>query len=200
LTNTIGVDTRDSFLTPTKGYNLSLATTYSGFGSKVEYLRNVLSGAYHMPLAEDWVLSLGGRAGYLYDINDETPLYENFQSGGNNLRGFARSGIGPRDSTTGDALGGDLMLGTNVELRFPFPGLKDTGVSGLFFMDGGIVSKFDDQPQNVVANDEVYRISIGTGIFWRSPLGPLRIDFGIPIVKADNDETEVFSFSLGTRF
>lgn len=200
LTNTIGIDTRDSFLTPSKGYNLSLATTYSGFGSKVEYLRNVLSGAYHMPLAEDWVLSLGGRAGYLYDINDETPLYENFQSGGNNLRGFARSGIGPRDSTTGDALGGDLMLGTNVELRFPFPGLKDTGVSGLFFMDGGIVSKFDDQPQNVVANDEVYRVSIGTGIFWRSPLGPLRIDFGIPIVKADNDETEVFSFSLGTRF
>lgn len=199
-TNTISVDTRDSFLSPTKGYNLSLATTYSGFGSNIEYLRNVLSGGYHYALADDWVLSLGGRVGYLYDINDDTPLYENFQAGGNTLRGFARSGIGPRDNTTADALGGDILVGTNAELRFPFPGLKDTGVSGLFFMDGGIVTKFDDQPQNSVTNDEIYRVSIGTGVFWRSPLGPLRVDFGIPIIKADSDETEIFSFSLGTRF
>lgn len=198
LSNTFSYDTRDSYLLPTRGYNLSYTADYSGFGSNINYIRNMVSGSWHKELDDDLVLSLGARVGYLADLSGDLPVYETFKAGGTTLRGFARSGIGPRDRISGDALGGKYILGNNAELRFPIKGLEDFGVQGILFSDGGIVSDFESDP--VVIDTKMYRMSAGTGIFWRSPLGPVRFEFGVPLVKADEDKTEVFSFSFGTRF
>ena len=127
------------------------------------------------------------------------PLYEHFQGGGNNLRGFDRSGIGPRDRVTNDALGGQVMVGNNVELMFPLGGLEEFGVRGLVFSDGGIVTEFEGANSGVI-DSSTYRVSAGAGVFWRSPVGPLRMEFGLPVVKAEEDQTQVFSFSTGARF
>ena len=199
VSNTFSIDTRDSKLAPTKGYNASWTAEYAGFGGDISYVKNTVKGSYNYPITEDYILTVAGRTGYLLDINDETPITENFRMGGTTLRGFAPSGIGPRDKVTDDALGGQFMIGHNVEMRYPIPGMQDTGVNGLLFWDGGLVTSLDD-PNNLAEDDSVYRQSIGTGVFWRSPLGPLRFEFGIPIVSAENDEKEVFSFSFGTRF
>lgn len=199
VSNTFSIDTRDSKLAPTKGYNTSWTAEYAGFGGDISYVKNTVKGSYNYAITDDYILTVAGRTGYLLDVNDETPVTENFRMGGGTLRGFAPSGIGPRDKNTDDALGGQFMIGHNVELRYPLPGMQDTGVNGLVFWDGGLVTSIDD-PYNVVEDDDVYRQSIGTGVFWRSPLGPLRFEFGIPIVSGENDEKEIFSFSFGTRF
>ena len=198
LSNTVSYDTRDSFLMPSRGFNVAYTADYSGFGSDINYIRNLVSGSWHTELEEDWVISFGARAGFLADLSGDLPVYETFKAGGTTLRGFARSGIGPRDRFTSDALGGKYLVGNNVELRFPIKGMEDFGVQGVLFTDGGIVTDFEDSA--AVVDTKTYRISAGTGLFWRSPLGPVRFEFGFPIVKASEDRTEIFSFNFGTRF
>lgn len=198
VSNQIAKDTRDSSIAPTKGHRLSLGVDYSGFGSDINYIRSLGTASWHKEIKEGWVVSLGGRAGFLSDLDGSLPIYEHFNAGGSTLRGFTSSGIGPRDATTSDALGGKYLVSNNIELTFPIPGLDEMGINGVLFSDGGIVTEFDDNVS--VVDSKLYRISAGIGMFWRSPMGPLRFEFGFPVVKASEDRTEVFSFSMGTRF
>lgn len=199
ISNTYRVDTRDSYIMPTKGYNYSLGVDYAGLGSDVDFIRTDVKGSYHIPFWDKWTFSVGGRAGAIIETGSEIPLFDLYRAGGQTLRGFDLSGIGPRDATTKDALGGQYMLGNNLEVRFPLGKLDESGVKGFVFSDGGIVTEFKNDNPNVV-DDQTYRISVGAGIFWRSPLGPLRFEFGFPVVKAEDDETQVFSFSVGSSF
>ena len=199
LTNTIAYDTRDSTLLPTRGSRLAWTAEYSGFGTDTNFIRNSFLASRHIPIADGWVLSGALRGGYMYDLNDDAPLFENFNLGGNNLRGFDRAGIGPRDTNTNDALGGRIMAGHSLELRFPIPGVKDNGVNGIIFSDGGIVRDFRTNSP-IIAESSIYRVSAGAGIFWNSPLGPLRFEWGIPLVKANEDDTRLFAFNFGSRF
>lgn len=200
LANTWTYDTRDSILEPTRGVRTSVLTEYSGFGTDISYLKGLVSGSWHKELADDWVLALGGRVGAITDLGNDLPIFEHFSAGGGNLRGFETRGIGPRDRTTDDALGGKYLLGHNIELTFPLgTALDDLGVNGLLFTDGGIVTEFDNATDQVI-DEDTYRISAGAGVHWRSPIGPLRLEFGIPLVKADEDKTQIFSFNIGSRF
>ncbi len=199
LSNTVVYDTRDSSLLPTRGSRVQWTAEYSGFGTDTTFIRNNALLSRHFPIADGWVFSSAFRAGHLFDINNKTPLFENFNLGGPDLRGFDRSGIGPRDAITQDALGGKLMAGHTFELRFPIPGIKDAGVNGLLFNDGGIVTDFQANSPAINSAD-TYRMTAGVGVFWNSPLGPLRFEFGFPIVDEIEDETRVFSFNFGTRF
>lgn len=199
LANTFAVDTRDSRLTPTHGYRVALTTEYSGFGTNTNYLKGNLSSSWHKEVKEDFVLSLGGTFGALWDIEDDLPIFENFRAGGNSIRGFDFGGVGPRDTSTDDALGGKYLLTNSVEMSFPLGAqMKEAGVHGLAFLDGGIVTGFDNHAD--VVDSKIYRVSAGTGVYWRSPLGPLRFEFAVPLVKATEDKTRVFSFNFGTRF
>lgn len=200
LSNNWAYDNRDSALNPTRGYRIGVGGDYSGFGSDTDYVRLNLSGSYNYQVWEDWVLTLGGRAGAVEATSGNLPLYEHFMGGGNNLRGFEYGGIGPRDKATGDALGGKYMVGHSIDLTFPLGNtLEEMGVKGVLFSDGGYVSDFDrDSAQ--IQDSGLYRISAGTGVHWRSPIGPLRVEFGIPVVKSDEDRDQIFSFSVGTRF
>lgn len=200
LSNNWSYDNRDSSLNPTRGYRIGVGGDYSGFGSDTDYVRLNLNGSYNYQVWEDWVLTVGGRAGAVEATSGNLPLYEHFMGGGNNLRGFEYGGIGPRDSVTGDALGGKYMVGHSIDLTFPLGStLEEMGVKGVLFTDGGYVSDFD-RKSPLIQDSKLYRISAGTGIHWRSPIGPLRVEFGIPVVKSDEDRDQVFSFSVGTRF
>ncbi|MFZ2620219.1 MAG: outer membrane protein assembly factor BamA, partial [Alphaproteobacteria bacterium] len=141
VANTWARDTRDSYLDPTRGYRLALTGEYAGFGTDSSYLRGLVNGSWHTKLMDDVVLSLGGRFGAVEGMDDDLAIYEHFTAGGTTLRGFAVSGIGPRDSVTNDALGGKYMIGNNAEISFPLGGFfKELGVKGLVFTDGGLVS------------------------------------------------------------
>ena len=88
---------------------------------------------------------------------------------------------------------------STAELRFPLGFPDELGVSGSVFSDIGTVFGTEENSRLI---DDVAdpRITVGFGIGWKSPLGPLRVDFGYPIVKQDFDKTEFVRFSFGTRF
>lgn len=201
LSNSVVFDSRDSRLLPTRGSRIEWTVSHSGLGTDIKYLRNEVLVSRHFPLTENGVVLSGAlRGGHLLDIDDSTPIFENFNLGGRNLRGFDRAGIGPRDGSTNDALGGRMMAGHTLELRFPIPGIDDAGVNGVLFSDGGIVTDFQAESNPVVQSSDIYRVSAGVGLFWSSPLGPLRFEFGFPVVEADEDIDQVFSFNFGTSF
>ena len=120
-------------------------------------------------------------------------MLDHFFMGPNLVRGFATSGIGPRDLTAGtnfDALGGTMYWGTTAELQFPIPGVpKELGVRLAVFADAGSLWNYQGpsqlQLQQIFAgqtitpsdNDMNVRASVGAGILWDSPFGPLRLDY-----------------------
>jgi outer membrane protein insertion porin family len=146
------------------------------------------------------VLSLLGEAGYIVGFGGkDLRINERFFIGGNTLRGFEESGIGPRDAATRDALGGNYFYRGSVELEFPSGLPEDLGVRLRTFSDFGVLSKVDDTGAGI-QDDDSLRVTAGVGISWRSPFGPVRMDFAVPIAKEDYDKEEFFRFSFGTRF
>ena len=136
----------------------------------------------------------------------------NFQMGPNLVRGFAPAGIGPRDLTPGttqDALGGTMYWGASVEAQTPLYFLpKEIGIKVAAFADAGSLWNYQERdvlersPANSsqVADDKTIRSSVGMGLIWDSPLGPLRFDFAYALTKASYDQTQFFRFSGGTKF
>lgn len=193
-------DTTDSKLEPTEGFVARLDSEVAGLGGDADYFKARLGGTYYYPVIDKWVLSLLGEAGYIVGFGGEhIRINERFYIGGNTLRGFADGGIGPRDTATGDALGGNRFWRGSAELEFPSGLPEDLGVRFHTFSDFGTLSKIDDSGAGIVSKESV-RISVGAGVSWRSPLGPVRADLGFPLAKEEEDDTEVFRFSFGTRF
>jgi outer membrane protein insertion porin family len=126
-----------------------------------------------------------------------------FFKGGDLVRGFDTSGLGPRDQDTGDALGGKIFYGGTVEVRFPLPLVPDElGFSGAVFADAGSV--YDTDVKNTagltVQDSDIIRSSIGASLLWNSPLGPLRADFAYVLTSAAFDEQQFFKFGASTKF
>jgi outer membrane protein insertion porin family len=177
-----------------------MSADYAGLLGDVDYLKGQISGSWNKELLDDVVLTVGGRGGAIYDFGEDLPIYDHFTMGNSTLRGFQYGGVGPRDRLTKDSLGGKYMAGHSVDLTFPLGStLDDLGVKGLLFQDGGIVKSFEGSTPNVL-DANTYRLTVGTGVFWRSPIGPLRLEFAIPLVKATEDRSQVFNFSVGSRF
>ena len=139
--------------------------------------------------------------------------------GPNLVRGFQTAGIGPRDMTLGtsqDALGGTMYWGTSLEVQFPIFGVpKDFGMRLALFADAGSVWNYQGQTffpatgltvttvDPITGNDTnamTVRSSVGAGLIWDSPFGPIRIDYAFPITKDPNDRVQELRFSGGTKF
>jgi outer membrane protein insertion porin family len=138
------------------------------------------------------------------------------------VRGFAPAGIGPRDLTPGtnnDALGGTMYWGASAEMQTPLYFLpKDVGVKLAVFADAGSLWDYKG-PTSYAATGETLQVgldgankirsSVGVGLVWDSPLGPLRFDLAYPLTKYCAtpvggaevcDKTQIFRFSGGTKF
>lgn len=199
--HTIQYDRRDRSVRTTEGYFTALKTDIAGLGGNVEFLRNSLSAGYFYPLDTDrkWITSLNTTVGYVAKIgSNDLRINDRFFLGGDNLRGFEDSGVGPRDITTNDSLGGNFIYIGSFEMKVPL-GFESSGVTAVLFMDfGGLTGVDASGPE--VRDKASLRLSSGFGVSWESPFGPLRVDFGIPILKEDFDEVEVFRFSFGRVF
>jgi outer membrane protein insertion porin family len=203
LSSTIGqellYDKRDDRFDPTEGYYVRLINDFAGLGGDVTFLRNRLGAGYYYPVVEEWVASLTGELGYIQDFDEPIRIQNRFFIGGETLRGFASAGIGPRDITTGDALGGREYAIGSAQLTFPSGLPKELGIRGSFFTDFGTLRDSDSTGPEVVDVDSI-RVSIGIGAVWRSPFGPIRLSVATPVLKEEFDETELFRFSFGSRF
>ncbi len=193
-------DRRDSKLSPSDGYYVRLSNDLAGLGGTERYLRTDVEGAYYYPLAEQWTLAVSGRSGYIAGIGKDIRIVDRYFMGGESVRGFAQSGIGPRDKSTLDALGGNWMASGSAEVVFPIGLPNEYGIEGKLFSDVGTLGAADDNDSVTVDSSNLIRTSVGFGVNWKSPIGPMSLDFGFPITKENYDETEVFRFNFGTRF
>jgi outer membrane protein insertion porin family len=191
----------DSKLYPTDGYNAWLETEVAGLGGDAEYLLGKVGAGYYYPVADGWVLSSLAETGIVASYGDtNVKINERFFLGGTNLRGFEKAGVGPRDLATDDSLGGNQFYRGTVELKFPVGLPEDMGVAGHAFTDVGSLWGIDDKATTSLVDNSSLRMSVGMGLSWRSPMGPVRIDLAKPILKEDYDVDQVFRFSFGTQF
>jgi outer membrane protein insertion porin family len=193
-------DRRNSSIEPTEGFIIRLSNDVAGLGGDIAFLKSRLNGAAYYGIATDWVLSTRANAGYVFGLgDDDVRINDRFFLGGDKLRGFDNGGVGPRDIKTDDALGGKLVYSGTVEMSFPLGLSKQFGVNGAVFTDAGSLTDLDfDDP--VIEDTASIRWSVGFGIAWRSPFGPVRLDFAVPILKESFDVTENIRFNFGTRF
>lgn len=193
-------DARDSALEPTEGLLAKLSTEVAGLGGDAQYVSATLGATYFYPVYDQWILKLEGEGGYIVGWgDDDIKINERFFLGGSSLRGFESAGVGPRDTLTDDALGGNRYARGSVEMGFPSGLPKEFGVRGHLFSDFGVLGSVDASGAEV-ADEETLRLTVGGGVSWRSPLGPIRVDIATPVIKEDFDVKEIFQFSFGTTF
>lgn len=193
-------DARNSRFSPTDGYFLRYDVDVAGLGGTERFLRNEVSGGVFETLFGTSIVgSLDGSAGVITDLDDEIRISERFFLGGSKLRGFEIGGVGPRDVSTDDSLGGTQFYRASAELQFPLGLPEEFDIKGAVFSDVGTVWGNDDPFPNIEDSSSL-RASIGIGLGWVSPAGPIRIDLTRAVLKEDYDKTEFFSFSFGTRF
>lgn len=195
----ISYDLRDSRIDPTEGYFVRFGQEVAGLGGNVSYLKHTLNYGYFYPVAEGWVLTGLARTGHIVGLGDDVRITDRFFLGGSTLRGFEPGGVGPRDAVTNDSLGGNLFYSATGELGFPIELSKEFDLRGAFFTDIGSLATIDDDGAEIQDVGSP-RVSVGIGFSYRSPLGPIRVDFSQAVVKEDFDEEESFRFSFGTRF
>lgn len=197
--HTLLYDRRDNRLDPTEGWFVRFSQEFAGLGGDERFLRLNIGGGHYFNLGDQWVLSVLGTAGYIWGLNDEVSINERYYLGGDSMRGFETAGIGARD-TNGDPLGGLWMWAGTVQLDFPLGLPQELGLTGKVFSDFGVLGPTEELAGEVINYDSNIRMSVGVGLTWRSPFGPLSLDLGLPVMKADYDESEYFRFNFGTRF
>jgi len=192
-------DVRDTRFLPTQGYIVRLDQDVAGLAD-TQFVRHELSGSYYYPFTPNWVFNLAARGGYIFGYGGEdVRLFDRFFLGGQTFRGFKFAGVGPRDVTTDDALGGNLLYTATAEQRFPLGLPEELRIFGRVFVEAGSLTDVDANGPEVEDSGQL-RASAGGGISWLSPLGPIAIDLSQAFLKDDADETEFFRISFGTRF
>lgn len=194
-------DDRDSILFPTEGLYSWFDTELAGLGGDAEYVSGKLGSIYYYPIYERSVIfQLLGEVGAIEGLRDEeVKINERYYLGGDTLRGFKNSGVGPRDISTDDSLGGNYFYRGTAELTFPLGLPEEMGIAGHAFTDFGSLWNLDDSGTSI-RDESSLRAAAGAGVSWRSPLGPVRMDFAVPYQEESFDKDEVFRFSFGTRF
>ena len=192
-------DTRDDIFLPNTGIIISGGQQLAGLGGDIQYIRSTAKLSYFYPIIQDVVANASLTGGHILGLDQDVRVLNRFFLGGDNFRGFETGGLGPRDSKTDDAIGGNTYFVATGELRFPIGLPNDFGVLGRAFTEIGTLLDPDVSGPDLLDSKEP-RVSIGVGVSWRSPFGPIRVDLAQAVVKESFDKEELFRFSFGTRF
>ena len=193
-------DSRDSKLFPTAGWLYWVDAEVAGAGGDAKYFSGKTGAQFYYPIADEWVFDTLGEVGAISGYSGKNVVIsERYFLGAQTLRGFQKAGIGARDSSTGDALGGNYYYRGSAEVSFPLGLPAEYGIQGHAFSDIGSLWHIDDTGPGIEDSSSL-RVSAGIGASWRSPFGPLRIDLAKPIVKQSYDKQEILLFDFGTRF
>jgi len=222
-------DSRDSGISPTRGryQRANLESTLPA--GQLRYYRASYQQTYYYPISSNWTLSLNGEVDIGHGYGGRPlPVFKNYYAGGiGSIRGFETSSVGPRD-INGDPIGGAKRFNGNVELLFPLPGTgKDKAFRGFVFGDfGGVygegtpisVNRRFKSTETTITSTDVngvvttttapitrlvgsgFKYSIGFGINWLSPLGALKLSYGIPLRVQPEDKVQRLQFNIGNSF
>ena len=190
-------DSRDSAITPTRGQLQNSSLEFTLPGGDVHYARAGYIHQWYYPLSKDYTLALNGDVSAGRALSgDAYPLFKNYYAGGiGSVRGFAQSALGPRDPVDNVPIGGQTRIIGNAEFIFPVAGTgNDRSFRTFVFMDVG----------NVYAQGRIdlaeLRSSVGVGLNWSSPMGPMKLSFGHPLRKGIDDRIQRLQFQVGTGF
>lgn len=193
-------DKRDSALAPNSGRYQRANAEWSPAGD-ARYLRATYQYQEFIPLNKQFTAAFNGEIGWGTAVGDRPyPVFKNFYGGGlGSVRGFEQGSLGPLDET-GTVVGGTRKINLNAELLTPFPGAgNDRSLRMYAFWDVGSVAG-DDRGLVSNANASSLRSSVGVGISWISPVGPLRLAFAKPVKKFEGDKIQTMQFQIGTSF
>jgi outer membrane protein insertion porin family len=207
---TLMVNRTNDPVRPTRGWSASLRQDFAGIGGDVNYLKTEADASWYHGFSPNWVVSLQGSTGYVSGWNgDPIRINDRFFKGGNTFRGFETAGMGARDLTTTDALGGNFYAIGTVELTVPNYLPDEYGIKTSLFADVGTLGMLDDRyqidsvtgaPNANIVDNLALRAAAGVSIHWRSPMGPIRFDLSKVLSQEDYDKTETFRFSTSTQF
>lgn len=189
-------DDRDSALVPTSGRMQKVQTEW-GIAADTRYLRANYQFQQYIPLNKQFTLAFNTELGWGKGLGGRPfPVFKNFFGGGlGSVRGFEQGTLGSRD-ITGAFIGGPKKIGFNAELLAPFPGAGNDRTLRVFgFFDVGNVYGETEK-----VDFKLMRSSVGFGLSWLSPVGPLRIAFANPIRKFAGDKIQKVQFQIGTSF
>jgi len=190
-------DGRDSALVPTQGILQRFNSDLSASGD-ARYVRTNYQIQQYTPLTKKYTLALNADLGWGQGLSNRPyPLFKNYFVGGlGSVRGFQQSTLGPSDSTNSLYLGGPKKIVLNAELMAPFPGAGNDRTLRLF--------AFTDVGRAFGENEKIklgeLRSSIGVGLSWISPMGPLRFSYALPMRRQVADKIQRLQFQIGTSF
>lgn len=189
-------DDRDSTIAPNRGRYQRLGAE-AGVAGDIRYVRANYQFQQYVQLNKQYTLAFNSEIGWGQGLNDQPfPVFKHFYSGGlGSVRGFSQGTLGPRD-VTGASIGGPKKITLNGEIITPFPGAGNDRTLRLFgFVDVGNVF---GENEKVRAGD--LRASVGVGLSWLSPIGPLRMAVAEPIREQPGDRIQRLQFQIGTSF
>ncbi|HEX4665157.1 MAG TPA: outer membrane protein assembly factor BamA [Chthoniobacterales bacterium] len=195
ISTTLLYDTRDSVFLTRHGHRVIFTPHIAGgfLGGNTQTYGFEIEGSQYFLFPYDVILTLDGGLSVIdtWGGGDRVPLFDRlFLGGANDLRGFNFRDVGPKDEN-GEPLGGDTASHFTIEVTVPII----PRVRGAVFYDMGFV--------NVDAYDfgtEHFVNDVGVGLRLDLPVGPLKIDYGIPIEKDNNSGGGKIQFSVGYQF
>lgn len=207
--STVNYNSLDNVKNPTSGFSSQLKQDLAGLGGDVKFLRTTEDLRYYHAINDDVVSLVRAQGGYVTGWGgQQVPLLNTFFGSPTMVRGFAPNGFGPRDLTPGtsmDNVGGSIYWATTAQLQSNIPGVpQEYGLKANVFVDAGSVfgyrgpTAFPGSAQSLqLANNNVVRSSVGTGLTWASPFGNLTVDYAVPLTKAAYDVVQPLRFSAG---
>ena len=197
-------DTTDRRINPTKGLTHQFSVEYGGgiLGGDDDFIKYIADANHYFPVFLDTIFHVHAQAGYVMENGgDSIPPFERFYLGGmNSVRGYKERSISPlyddKDASQGydegEEKGGNKSFFFNAEYLIPLH--KEMGLLGLVFFDCGNAW---DEDENI--DFDLYK-SVGAGVRWYSPLGPLRLEYGYPLDENNGERKGRFEFSVGQFF
>ncbi len=238
-------NTVDNLKNSTEGIFAQVNVDVAGLGGDSKFIRTTGETRYYYPIFDEIIGSIKGQAGNITGFGgNKLALTDHFFKGPELVRGFAASGIGPRDVSadfSSNSIGGTSYYGGSVEVQAPIFGIpKEVGLKVAVFADAGALLGYNGPKNYLVSqgNQSVtglkgaapagtlpctftgaapvalsqctqgispssnggIRASVGAGLLWASPLGPIRFDYAVALKKGPLDKTQAFRFSGGTSF
>lgn len=193
-------DTRDDFLNPTAGWRHVVRLEFAGsvLGG-ADFYRSGYEATYYHPLIGKFVGALHGEVNYASGYNgQEVPIFERYFMGGpNSLRGYTIKDVGPK-TTDGNPLGGTESLLINAEVQYPF----SKAFRGVLFYDRGNVYGSGPDMSTTTNHFDLtqMRQSVGAGIRFISPFGPIGFAYGIKLNRQPGEKPGEFHFSAGSSY
>jgi outer membrane protein insertion porin family len=195
LFSSVVFDSRDSAILSRRGQRVTFSPMIAGgfLGGDTQIYGFDLEGSQYFHLPKDTILLINGEIGTVsqYGAGTEVPIYERlFLGGSNNLRGFPFREVGPQDEN-GEPVGGQTMARTTIEWTFP---IIEKARGALFYDMGFVNSEAWSFGFNHMASD------IGIGLRLDLPIGPLRLDYGYPVMRDGYNGGGHFNFNVGYQF